>query len=61
MSDRIFEEAYNRVRSRFSDQAWYALSPRGLTDAIYDEIRAIDAERVGKELDDPAIRNAFAA
>jgi hypothetical protein len=62
MSDRVFEEAYNRVRSRFSDDAWYSLSPRALTDAIYKEIREIDAERTGSDqMDQSAIRNAFAA
>jgi hypothetical protein len=27
-----------------TDQAWFALSPREITDAIYREIRAIDRE-----------------
>jgi hypothetical protein len=45
MSDGSFQEAYARVRSRYSDQAWIALSPRQITDAIYREIRQIDAER----------------
>jgi hypothetical protein len=47
MSDQIVQEAYSRVRSRYSDDVWYALPPRALTDAIYQEIRQIDAERLG--------------
>ena len=45
MSDGSFQEAYARVRSRYTDQAWIALTPRQITDAIYREIRRIDAER----------------
>ena len=44
---RVFEEAYARVRSRFSDDAWFAMPPRAVTDEIYKEIRQIDAERAG--------------
>lgn len=63
MSDPIVEEAYNRVRSRYSDEAWFALPPRALTDAIYKEIRQIDAERTGATLppSDASSRGAFAA
>ncbi|MGE0223527.1 MAG: hypothetical protein AB7F35_13150 [Acetobacteraceae bacterium] len=46
MSDRIFQEAYARVRSRYTEEAWLSLNPRQITDAIYREIRLIDAERV---------------
>jgi hypothetical protein len=46
MKDQIFQDAYARVRSRHTDQAWFALSPREITDAIYLEIRAIDRERL---------------
>ncbi len=42
MSDLL--TAYERVRSRHSDYAWYALSPRAITEAIYREIRQIDEE-----------------
>lgn len=63
MSDRIVEEAYNRARSRFPDDQWFALPPRAVTDEIYKEIRQIDAERMstGKSAPDAPIRNAFAA
>ena len=46
MSDHIFQDAYARVRGRHDDQAWFALSPREITDSIYQEIRAIDRERL---------------
>jgi hypothetical protein len=45
MSDGSFQEAYARVRGRYSDQAWIALTPRQITEAIYQEMRQIDAER----------------
>jgi hypothetical protein len=48
MSDQIFEDAYSRVRERRDDQAWFALSPREITDLIYLEIRLIDRERVAR-------------
>lgn len=46
MSDQVFQSAYARVRGRHSDQAWFALSPREITDSIYREIRVIDVERL---------------
>ena len=46
MSDRIFQDAYARVRGRHNDQDWFALSPREITDSIYREIRIIDLERL---------------
>ena len=63
MSDQIVQEAYSRVRRRFSDEVWYALPPRALTDAIYQEIRQIDAERLatGRLGNSIAERSAVAA
>jgi hypothetical protein len=58
MSDHIFQDAYARVRGRHDDRAWFALSPREITDSIYQEIRAIDRERLAQasaELTDLAI------
>jgi hypothetical protein len=46
MTDKIVQEAYARVRSRFTDEAWFALPQREITDAIYREMREIDAERL---------------
>jgi hypothetical protein len=46
MSDQIVHDAYARVRSRYTDDAWFALPPRTITDAIYREMRQIDAERL---------------
>ena len=49
MKDQIFQDAYARVRGRHTDQAWFALSPREITDAIYREIRRIDAMATKRE------------
>ncbi len=46
MSYQVFQYAYARVRGRHSDQAWFALSPREITESIYQEIRVIDGERL---------------
>jgi hypothetical protein len=46
VTDQVFQNAYARVRGRHSDQAWFALSPREITDSIYREIRVIDSERL---------------
>jgi hypothetical protein len=46
MSDQIFQDAYARVRGRHDDRAWFALSPREITDSIYREMRMIDRERM---------------
>ena len=46
MSDHIFQDAYARVRGRHNDPAWFALSPREITDSIYREIHIIDSERL---------------
>ena len=45
MTDAIFQIAYKRVRSRYTEDAWVALSPRQVTEAIYSEIREIDLQR----------------
>lgn len=45
MTDPVFHQAYETVRSRYSDEAWSALTPRQITEAIYREIRGIDAGR----------------
>lgn len=46
MSDHTFQDAYVRVRARHDDQSWFSLSPRQITDAIYQEIRVLDRERL---------------
>ena len=46
MSDQVFQDAYSRVRGRFSDQEWFGMTPRQITDEIYREIRVIDQERL---------------
>jgi hypothetical protein len=49
MSDQIFQEAYARVRARYDEDTWLTLNPRQVTDAIYREIRQIDAERLQRQ------------
>jgi hypothetical protein len=60
MSDQTFQDAYARVRGRHTDQVWFSLSPREITDAIYREIRLLDAERL-KQPDACAGRTVIAA
>jgi hypothetical protein len=54
MGDTIFQKAYARVRARYSEEQWLALTPRQITEAIYREIRQLDAERTQTP---PADRN----
>lgn len=42
MSD-FFNQAYGRAQSRFTSAQWLALSPREVTEAIYQAIRELDA------------------
>jgi hypothetical protein len=42
MPDPVFQQAYETVRRSCSDEAWMALTPREITDLIYQEIRRID-------------------
>jgi hypothetical protein len=44
VTDPVFQQAFEAVRKSYSDEAWNALTPRQITDAIYREIRRIDAE-----------------
>ena len=44
MNEQVFEEAYVRVRRRYSNVDWKALSRRDIDDAIYREIQIITAE-----------------
>ncbi len=43
----FFRLAYQRTRARYSDEQWLTLEPRQITDAIYREMRLIDAETAG--------------
>lgn len=45
MTEHTFQDAYTRVRGRHSDQTWFALSQREITDSIYREMRVLDRER----------------
>lgn len=49
MTDPVFQQAYDTVRRAYTDEAWHALTPRQITDAIYREIRRLDAERQGPD------------
>ncbi len=39
-----FQAAYDRARARYTATQWLALDPRQITEAIYREMRQIDAE-----------------
>ena len=56
MTDPIFQQAYEVVRMTFPGDAWNALSPRQITQAIYQEIRRIDAARARAGTPPPATR-----
>ena len=43
MTDPVFQQAYETIRNSHSDEAWNALTPRQITELIYQEIRRIDA------------------
>jgi hypothetical protein len=45
MSDD-FQVAAGRARDRYAEQIWNAMSFREQTIAIYEELRALDAERI---------------
>ena len=59
MSDQIFQQAYDRVRHRHSEDAWLALSPRQITEAIYQEMRQIDAEIIRQRQAEPTPDEGF--
>ena len=61
MSDDVFQHAYARVRSRQPDEAWFAMSQREITAAIYAEIRAIDHSRYMSSKGDQVATMAMAA
>ncbi len=44
MTDPVFQKAYDTVRKTYNGEAWGALTPREITEAIYREIRRIDAD-----------------
>lgn len=56
MTDPIFQEAYRRVRSRYSDQQWGTTTNHQITEEIYREMAVIDAgkrEQSGDETPKP--------
>jgi hypothetical protein len=46
MSDQVFQEAFARVRARYSDAEWQTMSPQQVVEEIYREMRVIDVEQV---------------
>ena len=48
--DPLVLQAITNVSSRYSEEDWWALTPRQRTRAIYDEIRMLDAERMKRRL-----------
>jgi outer membrane lipopolysaccharide assembly protein LptE/RlpB len=48
--DPVVLQAISNVASRYSDEDWWALAPRQRTQAIYDEVRRLDAERMKRRL-----------
>jgi hypothetical protein len=47
MTDPVFQQAYETVRHSFTGEAWGALTPQQIAEAIYQEIRRIDAKMTG--------------
>lgn len=60
MTDPVFQRAYELVRGSYSADGWAALTPRQITEAIYREIRRLDADRstVSELAGDVAVRGA---
>jgi hypothetical protein len=44
MNDQVFEEAYVRVRRRYSNFDWPTLTRKDIDDAIFREVQVISAE-----------------
>jgi hypothetical protein len=60
MTDPVFQQAYATVRQSCSDEEWAALTPRQIADAIYREMRRIDAANTAGAAQTMAPRNARA-
>jgi hypothetical protein len=56
--DQTFNEAYARVRSQHDPESWLHLSSHKIAEAIYQQMRAIDAERRGPVSERPEPRVA---
>ena len=46
------EEAYEGAKRRYSPEAWQVLTPAEIREAVYDEMRRIDAE-IAKQREQP--------
>jgi hypothetical protein len=49
MGDDSFQRAEERARRAYSQADWTTITPRERTEAIYRELRRIDADRVAKQ------------
>jgi hypothetical protein len=58
MTDPVFQKAYEAVRASFTPDGWAALTPRQITDAIYREIRRLDAGQAAQRPMAEATRGA---
>jgi hypothetical protein len=56
-----FLQAYNAAVARYSDKPWVNASPAELAQAIYLEMRRMDAEQVAAELRMSAKRRSSAS
>jgi hypothetical protein len=54
MTEPVFQQAFETVRKSYSDEAWNGLTPRQITEAIYQEIRRIDADLATRDATYPA-------
>jgi hypothetical protein len=54
MNEQVYEEAYVRVRRRYSNVDWKALSRKDIDDAIYREIQIITAKGSSRKPDEKA-------
>jgi hypothetical protein len=50
MTDPVFREAYEAVRKAHTGDAWSALTPRQIAEAIYQEIRRIDSNQASLDV-----------
>jgi hypothetical protein len=49
MGDDSFQRAVQRARRAYSPIDWTTIAPRERTDAIYRELRRIDADRAARQ------------
>jgi hypothetical protein len=55
MGDDSFQRAVQRARRAYSPTDWTTIAPRERTDAIYRELRRIDADRAARQTEPKAM------